>query len=141
MAKNWVFLVAGLGGVVLIAAIVLIMRYGPDDYSEQGSLAWGLGVGVADINRQAPIKLDELTTLASAELVDLHVTYKNELRQKLTAEEIETFQKDQGSALLQGVCENPDMQTSLNGGAFFTYEYVDETGTLVGDFTISKKDC
>lgn len=141
MAKNWVYIVAALGGAVLIAAIFLIVRYGPDDYSENGSLAWGLDVGVAEINRDAPIKLDELTTLTSATLEDLHVTYKNQLHQTLAQEDIDTFRNEQGAALLSGVCENPDMQISLNGGALFTYQYVDETGALVGDFTVSKKDC
>lgn len=141
MRNNWVFIFAGIGAIIVIAAIVLMTRYGPDEYSDEGALAWGLGIGVADINRRAPIELDHLTTLTGAEVQDLHVTYRNTLKQTLTADQVADFKANQGPVLITGVCKNADMQQSLNGGASFTYTYIDQTGAEVGVFTISKNDC
>lgn len=141
MRNSWVYIFAGIGAVIVIAVVVLFSLYGPDEYTEEGALAWGLEVGVADINRQAPIELDDLTTLTGAEIEGMHVTYKNALKQRLTPAEVDDFKRYQAPALVTAVCENADMQASLNGGASFTYTYVDESDAEVGNFTISKKDC
>ena len=94
------------------------------------------------INARSPYKVDELTTMISAEGRDDGIIYNyrlglpavelpplNELSEKLR------------KLLVDGVCKNSGTRASIELGDTFVYNYSDNSGKFLASIPVKKSDC
>ena len=130
--------------VVVTAGAFLIAReftseFFSDDITE-AELAAALASAATEINAQAPIQLDEITTLVSANASDINLTYTN--RVSVSAEALGTdFEEARKEDLKAFVCGNKDMMITIDRGGSFTYKYIGKNEELIASIDIAKRDC
>ena len=93
-----------------------------------------------EIRKQAPIQIDEITTLQSAHSVGKTLIYNYRL--SLRKSDInDNFVAEMRKSLKHNVCQNKGMRITLNIGGEFTYIYLSLDGLLIGEIKITSSDC
>ena len=87
-----------------------------------------LSMAVQMINRRAPLRVDEITTLIGAESHGTQFTYKYTISQDVPTERLEearqTLQREVGARL----CTDPNMGRAVRDGAIISADYRDTSG-------------
>lgn len=104
-------------------------------------VAEGLAEAAAQLNAQAPIKLDNITTLVSAKADHVTMIYLNQVAVDPGHFEEAKFEADQKTRLIGFVCGEENMRKTLNLGGRFRYDWIDKTGEAIGSVSILRSDC
>lgn len=130
--------------IVVTAGAFLIARemtseFFSDEITE-AELAAALASAATEINAQAPIQLDEITTLVSADASGTNLTYTNKV--SVSAEALGSdFEEARREDLKDFVCGNKDMMITIDHGGSFTYKYIGNNEELIASIDITKRDC
>jgi hypothetical protein len=107
---------------------------------QQGVLEKAQEMAAQEIRKQAPIQIDEITTLQSAHSVGKTLIYNHRL--SLRKSDInDNFVAEMRKSLKHNVCQNKGMRITLNIGGEFTYIYLSLDGLLIGEIKITSSDC
>ena len=96
--------------------------------SRAGRLERELNIGAQMLNRRAPIRVDEITTLVGADVEGTHLAWNLQFSQDIPTERLEEARQ----ALLQQagsqLCSDPSMGEALRSGAVISADYRDASG-------------
>ncbi len=123
---------SGIGGLLRQA-----LNSGPSE----NQIASELLEAANALNAQAPIELDQYTTLISAETDHIIMIYNNRVSLDPSELDLSTFETERRTHLVGFVCGNEGMRLTLDAGGSFKYNWVDQSSQPIGSVTISASDC
>jgi hypothetical protein len=144
MLRTAFFIIGGV--LIVVLAIFLGQRFWQDKSQLPTSVveaqtAAELTEAARYLNAQAPIQLDEITTLESAETDHIVMIYNNKVARDASEFERATFEAERRTFLVEFVCGNDDMVITLDAGGSFRYNWVDKSDQFIGTVTITGSDC
>lgn len=140
MGRTPFYIAAALVLVVLGSLIrhwVWDTTQGPSQMQTAAELAEAARI----LNAQAPIELDEITTLESAETDNIIMIYNNKVASDASEFDKASFETERRAFLVEFVCGNDGMAITLDAGGSFRYNWVDRSDQFIGSVTISGADC
>lgn len=148
MSKNLAF-------IVIIVSVVIGHGIGklfghaavsppkPDAQQIESELIKALTVASDQINRRAPIKVDEETRLDRSEVgpgarLTYYYSLTNYLSRDIEPSWLQAYLKPE---VKKGACANNKGLFTMQNGATFVYAYSGKDGMEIGRFAINKNDC
>ncbi|HEX8528042.1 hypothetical protein [Allosphingosinicella sp.] len=120
-------------GIVVIVALKLAHSFGL--FGEGGlvppSLQSEIESGVAQVQAQLPIRLDDLTTVTGVSSTGTRILFSGRISEDIPTAEIPAAQADAQQAVRQILCDNPDNRALIGRGAIMAYRIVDPSGDRI----------
>ena len=92
----------------------------------------------AELNKKAPIRIDDITEMSGAKADGMTLTYRYKVKAKAEQLDLQLLHKELLKANAKELCSRGDIRRMIAAGGVYRYEYGDEVGAPLTQFSINK---
>ena len=104
----------------------------------KGKIEAELASAAAALVRQAPVQVDEMTTLVGATAEGATLTYHLVIAADRSHLDLRKARSILASTSRRKICGDPDTRQAIEGGAAFNYVFTDRKGRTIADVVIDR---
>lgn len=139
------------GGAVGVVVIIMATGVGNyvgkkavDNYQDgktDGLLEQGQAEAAAELRKQLPMQIDDVTTLQNVISMGTTLAYHYNIAANKADIDMNLFTEQMQKQLKTNTCEQKDMANTIKYGGKYTYMYMSADGLRLGQFTFGKEEC
>lgn len=130
-----------VGYAVLYFALSMNEGEEPAGGGTGGDLTAEIAASAAQLNANAPQKIDEATTLVRVTSEGVRLKYLFEIKTDDLPGMRDAMRARVPASVRRGVCASPDTRGVVNRGGEFLYRYRAENGEELAEFVVTAADC
>lgn len=111
------------------------------DDVNQGALEKAQEIAAADLRKQLPIELDEMTTLQTALSAGSSLIYIYRIHQDIGEIDVRSVSSEMHQKLFKNVCGEKILRKNMSIGAKYIYRYFSRDGIQFAIFDFDKNIC
>ena len=134
-----VMLILVASGVGELAGRSAVQKFSDD--VNLGAIEKAQEIAAAELRKQLPIELDEMTTLQAALSAGPALIYIYRVHQDIGEIDVKSFSSKMQQKLFKNVCGEGILRKNMSIGAKYIYQYSSEDGIQFAHFDFDKRVC
>jgi hypothetical protein len=134
-----VILILVASGIGKLAGRSAVQKISDD--VNQGALEKAQEIAAADLRKQLPIELDEMTTLQTALSAGSSLIYIYRIHQDIGEIDVRSVSSEMQQKLFKNVCGEKILRKNMSIGAKYIYRYFSRDGIQFAIFDFDKNIC